>query len=136
LDSLGRSGEDVIVSHTYDTKGDFTISCKAKDVFDEESDWGTLEISMPFAVGNTDSLLGWTFIRGLVGNLKKIGNDLYFRTIRLHYLEFTGMEISMGVLRLKRCRVNDLGYDRQMVIGPLGSLVWIVGFCHGGLTEL
>jgi outer membrane protein assembly factor BamB len=41
------SGENSNYWHTYSEQGGYTIRCKAKDVFDEESDWGTLEISMP-----------------------------------------------------------------------------------------
>ena len=84
----------------------------------------------------TDSLFGWTIIRGFVGNIKKEGNDLYFRAIRLHYSEITGMESSFGVIKFKRCRISDMGPDRQLTFGPLGSLTWIFALCHGGLTEL
>ena len=41
------SGQDVIVSHTWDEQGEFTISAKAKDIFDAEGEWGTLEVTMP-----------------------------------------------------------------------------------------
>jgi hypothetical protein len=68
--------------------------------------------------------------------MKKQGNDLYFRAVRLHYLEITGMEMSTGIIKLKRIRISDMGPDRQLTFGPLGSLTWIFGFCHGGLTEL
>jgi hypothetical protein len=84
----------------------------------------------------TDSVFGWTVIRGFVGNIKKEGNDLYFRAIRLHYSEITGMESSFGVIKFKRCRISDMGPDRMLTFGPLGSLTWIFGLCHGGLTEL
>ena len=84
----------------------------------------------------TDSIFGWTIIRGFIGNLKKQGNDLYFRAIRLHYTEITGMEMSTGIIKLKRCRISDMGPDRQLTFGPLGSFTWIFAICHGGLTEL
>ena len=84
----------------------------------------------------TDSIFGWTIIRGWVANMKKQGNDLYFRAVRLHYTEITGMEMSTGILRIKRIRISDMGPDRQLTFGPLGSLTWIFGLCHGGLTEL
>ena len=84
----------------------------------------------------TTDLLGWTIIRGFVFNIKKIGNDLYFRTIRLHWTQFTGSEFSMGVMRFTRAKVSDLGPDRQLTFGPLGSFTWIVALCHGGLTEV
>ena len=41
------SDEEVVVSHTWSEKGDFTISAKAKDIYGAESDWGYLKIIMP-----------------------------------------------------------------------------------------
>jgi len=41
------SGQDVIVSHTWGEEDTYTISSKAKDTFDAESDWAYLEITMP-----------------------------------------------------------------------------------------
>jgi hypothetical protein len=95
-----------------------------------------IKLVTPTSTETTDSIFGWTIIRGFVGNLKKQGNDLYFRAIRLHYTEITGMEMSTGVIRLKRCRVSDIRFDRHLTFGPLGSFTWIFGYCHGGLTEL
>jgi len=42
-----ESGEEVIVSHTWEKRGIYTIKAKAKDEFDAESDWAYLEIKMP-----------------------------------------------------------------------------------------
>jgi hypothetical protein len=41
------SNEDVTLNHTFAKKGSYTIQVKAKDVFYAESDWGTLQVSMP-----------------------------------------------------------------------------------------
>ena len=41
------SGEQLNLSHCWDEKGTYSIRVKAKDVFDAESDWTTLEVSMP-----------------------------------------------------------------------------------------
>ena len=41
------SGEEVTVSHAFTSQGDFTISAQAKDEFDNEGDWGYLEVTMP-----------------------------------------------------------------------------------------
>ncbi|EMR75540.1 F5/8 type C domain-containing protein [Thermoplasmatales archaeon SCGC AB-540-F20] len=49
------SGEEVIVDHTWTKKGTYTIRAKAKDVYDAESDWGTLEVTMPKIFGYTVS---------------------------------------------------------------------------------
>jgi outer membrane protein assembly factor BamB len=41
------SGEEITKSHKWSEQGNYTIKAKAKDVFDEESDWGYLEVTMP-----------------------------------------------------------------------------------------
>ena len=43
------SGEQVIVNHGWSEQGAYTIKAKAKDVYDAESEWGTLEIEMPIS---------------------------------------------------------------------------------------
>ena len=42
-----ESGESTIESHTYAEDGDYTIRCKTVDLVDAESEWATLEVSMP-----------------------------------------------------------------------------------------
>jgi hypothetical protein len=50
------SGESVICNHTWEKQGNFTIKAKARDTYYYESDWGTLEVKMPFNIfGNTIS---------------------------------------------------------------------------------
>jgi hypothetical protein len=41
------SGEQGSASHTYNETGEYTIMVKARDTLGEESDWGTLSVSMP-----------------------------------------------------------------------------------------
>ena len=41
------SGQEVVVSHTWDERGTYTIKAKAQDIFEEESDWAYLEVTMP-----------------------------------------------------------------------------------------
>ena len=42
-----QSEEEVIINHTYTEEGNYTIRAKAKDIYDIESDWSTLAVSMP-----------------------------------------------------------------------------------------
>jgi hypothetical protein len=42
-----ESGEEVVISHKYETKGTYTIKAKVKDTSDVESEWGTLEVNIP-----------------------------------------------------------------------------------------
>ena len=41
------SGDEIIKSHTWSTKGTYTVKAKAKDIYGNESDWAQLEITMP-----------------------------------------------------------------------------------------
>jgi hypothetical protein len=41
------SGTTVNGSHVWSSQGTYIIKVKAKDIHDEESDWGTLEVTMP-----------------------------------------------------------------------------------------
>jgi hypothetical protein len=41
------SGETVTISHTFTEKGTYIIKGKARDVYNVESDWGSLQVTMP-----------------------------------------------------------------------------------------
>jgi len=43
------SGDSATKSHTWKTKGSYTIKAKAKDSIGNESDWGILQVSMPLS---------------------------------------------------------------------------------------
>ncbi len=53
------SGETYYYVHEWKKKGNYTIRSKAKDVFGEESDWATLEVTMP----KTKQSTNWWFIQ-------------------------------------------------------------------------
>ena len=60
------SGEEIIVSHTWFSLGNYNVKVKVKDPFNYESDWGTLKVTMP-----RNRLLSFTFlhyIQDLFGN--------------------------------------------------------------------
>jgi len=42
------SGTQIHLTHTWTEKGSYTVKAKAKDQMDGESDWGTLQVVMPF----------------------------------------------------------------------------------------
>ncbi len=41
------SNKEVIANHSWSEKGNYTIKAKAKDIHDAETDWTTLEVTMP-----------------------------------------------------------------------------------------
>ncbi|MDX1798822.1 MAG: hypothetical protein R3255_09250 [Candidatus Lokiarchaeia archaeon] len=41
------SGRIIKVKHIWDQRGKYTIKVRSRDTYDEKSDWGTLEVSMP-----------------------------------------------------------------------------------------
>jgi hypothetical protein len=43
------SGDVILQSHTWTTKGTYTIKAKTKDIYGNESGWGMLQISMPLS---------------------------------------------------------------------------------------
>ena len=50
------SGQEVILNHTWTKKEIYTISAKAKDIFDEESEWTILEIDLPKNITPTNMI--------------------------------------------------------------------------------
>jgi len=53
-----HSGTQLSLNHTFSEQGSYTIKVKSKDIFDEESDWAMLEVTMP----KTRSLI-WEILR-------------------------------------------------------------------------
>ena len=43
------SGQEQILHHIWSNKGTYTIQVKAKDIYGNESGWGTLSVKMPFS---------------------------------------------------------------------------------------
>jgi hypothetical protein len=41
------SGQVITLNHAYERRGTYIISCRAKDIFELESDVGTLQVTMP-----------------------------------------------------------------------------------------
>ena len=58
------SDEEITLPHSWDEKDDYTIKVKAKDVYDAESSWATLEVSMP-----KSKAVGMLFLRFLENHL-------------------------------------------------------------------
>jgi outer membrane protein assembly factor BamB len=58
-----NSDEIVTKSHTWDQEDTYTIRAKAKDVFDSESEWGTLEVTMPVNQPTEFPIIHWLLDR-------------------------------------------------------------------------
>jgi hypothetical protein len=63
------SGTQIRLTHTWIISGNYQIRAKAKDVDGHESDWATLEVSMPKDKQVTDSLLFQSLRSGLYSPL-------------------------------------------------------------------
>jgi len=59
------SGQQVTVAHSWDKRGKYVIEAKANDTYGAESDWGTLEVTMPRNKPSIHNfpLLSWLFER-------------------------------------------------------------------------
>ena len=51
--------EPVVITKTFSGTGTYQIKAKAKDIFDDESSWGMLEISMPLTYSNNYPIWQW-----------------------------------------------------------------------------
>ena len=51
-----NSGETITRSHKWSTQGTYTVKCKAKDPYEDESIWGELMVTMPRNKSTTSSL--------------------------------------------------------------------------------
>jgi hypothetical protein len=56
------SGEKIWLPHTYSLEGNYTIRAKSRDVLGVESDWSTLEVTMP-KPKLMDLLVDWFCVR-------------------------------------------------------------------------
>jgi len=73
------SGEEVVVNHSWDSKGIYTIKAKAKDINGAESEWGTLQVSMPKTYGCENPI--WVL----------------FEKINNWFISITGKELLPGI---------------------------------------
>ncbi|MBU0497817.1 MAG: hypothetical protein KKC68_03205 [Candidatus Thermoplasmatota archaeon] len=65
------------ISRRWDVQDSYTIRCKARDVYSDESDWGMLEIQIPYPYG-----LGWQWFQlhfPLLTRLLKMIDDLLIK---------------------------------------------------------
>lgn len=68
------SGATISVDHIFTSKGTYTISAKAKDTHNAESDWGSLKVTMPKSKSSPRPLFGG-FIFGRVWNRSGFGSE-------------------------------------------------------------
>jgi hypothetical protein len=61
MTNLVSSGEETIVSHTWNTKGTYEIKVKSIDQYSAESDWAILEVTMPKSKSTEFLKISWFF---------------------------------------------------------------------------
>ena len=57
------SNEEIIVSHTWEETGTYIVKVKARDYYEDESDWGTLEVTMPMNQPYNFPIMQWLMKR-------------------------------------------------------------------------
>ena len=78
-------------------------------------------------------IIGITWLRGWIFNPKTILGMVYARAFRLHYIEITGRETHMGIVRVRDIVFRDGLFLRWIELGPLGTMAWVMGFTYGGI---
>ena len=79
-------------------------------------------------------LVGVTWVRGWILNPRIVLGMISARALRLHYIELTGMETHIGIVRAKQVTFRDGFALRYVQIGPLGMFTWVMGFIYGGIN--
>ena len=95
----------------------------------------TADVSMSIDQGSeeTDGLFGWVWLRGLVFNPRESGSSISARAINLHYFEISPQGVHKGVVRFKKVSFRNGIFIKMSEKGLLGNIVYISGFCHGGI---
>lgn len=57
-----NSGETVTLTNTWNDTGTYLVKAKAKDIYDEQSDWETLEVTMPLCHPYRNTWNAWRYI--------------------------------------------------------------------------
>ena len=99
---------------------------------DDECKWSTSEVIMPVNQEPT-GLFGWVFLRGFVFNPRENESFINARAINLHYFEISPQGVHNGVVRFKKVSFRNGIFIKMSEKGLLGNIVYISGFCHGGI---
>ncbi len=57
------SGDAISLTNTWNDTGTYLVKARARDIYNEQSDWGTLEVTMPFTQVYADAWDAWEYIR-------------------------------------------------------------------------
>ncbi len=134
------SGEELIISHSWEAKGEYTIRAQAKDSSDALSDWSTLSVTMPrnyisdspLPSGNglmirlmnqiRDTLgfcQGGVDLETLTGILTYDGTNFFIGAVELHF----------GPVWYITSAISTIDYDKdgefELIIDELKGLVGI-----------
>jgi len=79
----------------------------------------------------TEGIFGLSWVRGWIFNPRETGNRISGRAIRLHFIEFSGLDTRRGVVTLRRVNFRAGMFLDIAYIGQLGSLAYVRGFVPG-----
>ena len=93
-----ESAEEISITHTWTQQNNYNIKAKVRDAINSESEWGTLEVSMP--KDHTTSNLGaFAFLVGTVTEIERNTNGdfrfLPLRVLEVVYSPQAGVNISL-----------------------------------------
>jgi len=97
--------------------------------------------TIPLAAGVTENEperepgldVGRVWLRGLVFRCNRWGNVNHALALRLHYIEFTPSERTMGIITMNHVVFRDSAYLGRMYEVGLGLFTYIVGIFLGGI---
>lgn len=77
--------------------------------------------------------VGRVWLRGLLFRCNRWGNTNHALALRLHYIEFTPSERTMGIITMNHVIFRDSAYLGRMYEVGFGLFTYIVGVFMGGI---
>lgn len=103
-----QSGQEIIKSYAWNDEGTYTIQVKAKDVYDAESDWANLEVSIPKTKPeikrlDDDHSKGLWFVKGKFRFISKDEDYIYLKAVSA---KICGIGRGITIYRLFFCPIK------------------------------
>lgn len=109
------SGQEIVVNHTWTQKGAYTIAAKAQDIYDDESNWSTFNVSMHGPR---------TFLIGLIHNLTFSGDYITFNptlVLAVWLSPFSFTTYASGQIMISKNHTGVLG--KRFIVGMFSVTV-------------
>jgi len=130
--------DDKAQAIVYDNAGNLKVSAEVTPQSQSQSQSSSSTLVQSITLSNPEPELdvGRVWLRGLLWRCNRVGNVNHAMAIRLHYIEFTGTERTLGTVTMNNVVFEDSAYGGHMYEIGAGLFTYVIGFFEGGLEIL